>query len=504
MKKKISAFLFILLFVLQSICVADNKMVYGEIWEYRIYKDGSKAGLMRDNEIIIDAAYDDIIPFRGITDNHPWSEQQAFYTVQEGKKGAILLNDDGVVSTIPALYDNVDYNSSDETWVVKLDQLYGAYNQEGKMIIPVICQDYPYIFDNVYVLSDKAPCSFYSLANNNTYYVNWDEIHVFMDGRSLVRSGDKYGFINAQNECVIPCIYKEGSSFSEGIAWVMDEKGLLFAINTEGNILFSLSDCKNAYPFQEGIAWVENSLGQYYAVNTDGKTLFQVDGIPERDFTKWGGSLISEASGQYSLINKEGKYLPKQNAYYCDNPEFDSHGCFIASDNDEMWGLINSSGRIIVPFICDWDFHWQLSIFNETVIARDCRETGLYRVYDVNGAELCSFYCDPSYEPDYEEGWFSDDLELIALSEEERCYIDKTGKVIIPSSTELYYLSDFSEGLARIAVDEKCGYMDKSGKVVIETKYDSVSDFYNQFAVVTEDGKEKYINHNGEVIYEKP
>ena len=46
--------------------------------------------------------------------------------------------------------------------------------------------------------------------------------------------------------------------------------------------------------------------------------------------------------------------------------------------------------------------------------------------------------------------------------------------------------------------------MDKDGNIVIEIKYDQASDFYNQFAIVTENSKEKYINHNGEVIYEKP
>ena len=122
------------------------------------------------------------------------------------------------------------------------------------------------------------------------------------------------------------------------------------------------------------------------------------------------------------------------------------------------------------------------------------------RIFSIDGEELGSFYCDFTYTPEY----FSDGLLLIALSEEEFGYIDRTGKLAIPSSPELDYYSNFSEGLAAVISDNGYGYIGTDGNIAIDTKYDSVSDFYNQFAVVVEDGTEKYINHAGEVIYEKP
>ena len=68
----------------------------------------------------------------------------------------------------------------------------------------------------------------------------------------------------------------------------------------------------------------------------------------------------------------------------------------------------------------------------------------------------------------------------------------KIGKVIIPFK---YDEADFfSEDFARVKLNGKWGFVDKSGKVVVSIKYDQVSSFYDGLAEVKLDGEEsRYI-----------
>ena len=57
-----------------------------------------------------------------------------------------------------------------------------------------------------------------------------------------------------------------------------------------------------------------------------------------------------------------------------------------------------------------------------------------------------------------------------------------------------YWVGDFSEGLAMVALNEKWGFVDKSGKVVVPLKYDWVGDFSEGLAAVTLNGKWGFIS----------
>ena len=61
-------------------------------------------------------------------------------------------------------------------------------------------------------------------------------------------------------------------------------------------------------------------------------------------------------------------------------------------------------------------------------------------------------------------------------------YIDKSGKVVIEPQFDEERA--FSEGLAQVEKDGKWGFIDKSGKVVIEPQFDWVSDFSEGLAKV--------------------
>ena len=61
-------------------------------------------------------------------------------------------------------------------------------------------------------------------------------------------------------------------------------------------------------------------------------------------------------------------------------------------------------------------------------------------------------------------------------------FIDKSGKVVIEPQFD--YVRDLIEGLAEVKKDGKWGVIDKNGKVIVEPQFDDASPFSEGFAWV--------------------
>ncbi|HNB24445.1 MAG TPA: WG repeat-containing protein, partial [Candidatus Melainabacteria bacterium] len=77
-------------------------------------------------------------------------------------------------------------------------------------------------------------------------------------------------------------------------------------------------------------------------------------------------------------------------------------------------------------------------------------------------------------------------------------FVDATGKVVIEPKYES--VKPFSEGLAAVVQDRRWGYIDKTGKVAIEPKYDVVTPFSDGMAAVSTNGKWGYIDKTGKLV----
>jgi serine/threonine protein kinase len=85
-------------------------------------------------------------------------------------------------------------------------------------------------------------------------------------------------------------------------------------------------------------------------------------------------------------------------------------------------------------------------------------------------------------------------------------FIDKTGREVIPLKYDA--ASSFSDELAMVMLNEKCGFIDKKGKEIIPLKYDDARDFSEELACVKLNGEWGFIDKKGkEVIsfkYDEP
>ena len=92
---------------------------------------------------------------------------------------------------------------------------------------------------------------------------------------------------------------------------------------------------------------------------------------------------------------------------------------------------------------------------------------------------------------------FSDGLAAVELNDKFG-FIDKTGREVIPLIYDNAY--SFSNGLAVVALNGKYGFIDETGRVVIPFKYDGAKAFSEGLARVLLKNKYGYIDENGKEV----
>ena len=91
-----------------------------------------------------------------------------------------------------------------------------------------------------------------------------------------------------------------------------------------------------------------------------------------------------------------------------------------------------------------------------------------------------------------------DDAKYQRYEENDLYGFKKDGAVVILAKYD--FACDFSEGLAKVKLGSKYGFVDKSGKEVFQLKYDVVGDFSEGLASVFLNGKWGYIDKSGKEV----
>lgn len=80
-------------------------------------------------------------------------------------------------------------------------------------------------------------------------------------------------------------------------------------------------------------------------------------------------------------------------------------------------------------------------------------------------------------------------------------YFDSNGKIVLPFQNKYESYGNFTEGLARVRINEKWGYIDKAGQEVIKPQFHFAEEFSNDVAVVrNSDDKHGAIDKTGKLI----
>ena len=98
---------------------------------------------------------------------------------------------------------------------------------------------------------------------------------------------------------------------------------------------------------------------------------------------------------------------------------------------------------------------------------------------------------------DYKEGLSR--VVIFSDKSEDYYFIDLSGNIVLDCS-KYSEAGDFSEGMAKVRLANKWGYINFDGTEIIPAKYDKVENFNNGLAVVHIGDKWGRINKHGEII----
>ncbi len=312
-------------------------------------------------------------------------------------------------------------------------------------------------------------------------------------------TGGKWGFINKKGQWAIPPAFDDARCFRNGLATVnVGGKhgryspfvlgGQWGAIDKSGNTIL---ETKFSFPlmFREGLApsneggkqnaWGLVVGGKWGFVDTKGKIVIR----PRFEMT------LGFSEG-LAAVNVGGHYEEKR------SPSMDVP---FHSFEGGKWGFIDSRGEFVIAPEMD-----KARPFSEGLAA--------VKVEDQWG------YVDPSGQfviaPEFEKaGFFSEGLANAHVLDGRATrtgFIDRTGKMVIVLDEGLFPLRPFSQGLAMVVrpvrkgeeMEGECGFVDKSGKIVIPLKFPFVAPFAKGVSCVRVGDRMGYIDKTGKYVWE--
>ncbi len=331
---------------------------------------------------------------------------------------------------------------------------------------------------------------------------------------SCTRKDPRYVFINKKGDIVLDDHYNFANIFSEGLAYIeikvnKHEFKSCF-IDRTGKIVLELKKGKlekYSKGFSGGRALIKSwEPFKYKFINKAGKTVIDSldrawdfsDGLANVTFNKtnklsysYAGDSLLTFTGGFVFIDTMGKIVLNPKGYT--NISNFAEGLAVAYIWGEKFTYIDKTDKTMMV----GEDYINLSTFSEGLAGVQTKD-GQWGYIDKTWKMIIK----PQEFED--EGLFSEGLAWVEVkdkttNEMKFGYIDKTGKMVI--KPEKYsQVGDFSEGLAWVNIKDstknnnpdndndefpvKYGFIDKTGKVVLNIQYGFAGDFKNGLAPV--------------------
>lgn len=317
--------------------------------------------------------------------------------------------------------------------------------------------------------------------------IGYESVGNFSEGLAAVFDpGKGWGFIDKTGALVIKPRFGSALNFREGLAPVL-LAGKWGFINKTGDLVID-NQFEWVGEFSEGMAVVLRSperARQNVAQPPLSKTIAE-------SFTFSADSEPPAANGEFLVIDKSGKTLvnltEKGLEVDIDEARFSEGLLGVHSRSLDVWGYVNKSFEFVIKPQFQAVAPFSEGVAKVAVLENDEEK---FAFIDRTG----SLTLPPSFNTDFNfrrnASNFSEGLAALTeglrpsrTSGETFVYIDKTGKIVL--ETQFFYAGAFHEGLALVYDDNsnRWGFIDRTGKVVIPLKYEAANDFSDGLALV--------------------
>ena len=475
----------------------DNVVIPNPEKNLYICYEGENTRVFNEKQEEILNNYQNIQPVRlqNITSDLMYEKSILTYE-QDGKYG--LINFEGKQITKP-IYESIEglpYKEGE--LLVKKDGKYGVINIKGNQLIDIIYDKIS--VDGYYTSENTYKYAGYIVSNttNEGYrygYINYDgklllepeynelsRVIGILDNENayiLCAKNGQYGIMKNDEE-LIPNNY-QSIEYDESNKVFTTEKSKKYGItNLNGDVIiapeYSQIDITGIY---------------LYAKNDQGVTVYNTSGtqvnidtnvaILNTSNEKYRIRIDNTNGTKYGVINENGEQVIDEKYNYIEYL-FDDY--FIVSNSESKLGVINDNDEIKI----DINYDGLQKIDGTNVIQASSTSENIVKLFSKDLREICSL----------ENAKVENKGDYIKISNNtDTMYFDKDGKEL--KNTDVFS----SNTLFANKENDKWGFVNKSGNIVVDAKYDKVTEFNEYgFAGVKLDGKWGVVNSKGEEILE--
>ncbi|MBE5821399.1 MAG: WG repeat-containing protein [Clostridiales bacterium] len=272
--------------------------------------------------------------------------------------------------------------------------------------------------------------------------------------------------------------------------------GVVISLNT-GSSEIEKIELSNEYSyignFSDGLAYVvsdkDNKCGY---VDENGKIVIPCIYDSANKFSE--GLALVKYNGEFSFIDKSGETIISNvdiDDNFGESISYFSNGRALVRRN-EKYGYIDKIGEEIIP--CQYLLALPFEN-NFAFVVYENKERAYINTY---GDEVITFYDSETQAVPFSEGLavIEENEEWNVINEYGESVIEYKDGYNIPHILNYLY-NDFQDGMILITHNEKAGYMNSQGEIVIPCIYDGGTKFENGKAFVGKDNKILVIDKEG-------
>ena len=473
--------------------------------------------------------------------------QFSYFTLYQNQKYGVIDTKGNII--VEAKYDKVaipnpskpvficyyDYNSQEDSYSTKVyneknEEIFSQYEQ----VLPLMFQDstakVPYE-KSVLKYKENGKYGIMDFEGKKITKAQYTSIEslLYKEGYLIVGENDKYGIINGKGKRIVKSqydtitadgYYKEDSKYKYAgfIVSAKTETGYQYGyINFKGKMILEaeynevdrvteISDDENAYlvAFKNGQAGLLKNKKyilqhQYEDIeyNKNNK-LFTVQKASRQGIVDLEGKQIIETEYDNIFISQDLIIAEKDGESYT----FDINGnkqdsevnneliktenenYFISIEDNEKYGVLNKNNEKII----DNNYQYIEYVFGDLFIATKNGKSG---VIDVTGNTKINLEYDVVQRLEN-----TNIIQAIKIKE-------NVTKLYNKNLEEVSFLKNEQNDIYALKKDEKWGFVDKEGNIIIEPKYDMVTEFNSYgFAGIKQGNKWGVIDTTGNIVLE--
>jgi hypothetical protein len=300
----------------------------------------------------------------------------------------------------------------------------------------------------------------------------------FFNNVALAKSETRWDYVNAEGIVISQNkAYVCQHNFSEGLARVQENKKWGFIDGSGNYVIEPRFDA--ARDFSEGLAAVETNSKWGY-INTSGESV--IEPVLENAWDFYCGIAIVSVNEAKQYMNRKGEFLPNPDNYEVHRGFRDN---FAPVRKKDLWGFVDTEGNYIVK-----PRYEKVDRFMNGLapVKRD----GRCGYVNILGEEVVPLNFDACK-------LFADKMALVR-TDDKMYYLDVEAGLVIGQDQPYAIRYYFSEGLARVSMGERFGFINKGGEIVIECRYEDAKDFSKGLAAVKANGLWGFIDRTGTLI----